>query len=93
MVNYVDDTTEHDVCQCNSSGKMQQVANNTSQWSHDNKMTVKYTKTKDIVINFSQEHLNIPNLILKGEVIELHQNCSRIAYLRSPNMRYAHQNN
>ncbi len=49
---------------------MQEVANNTSQWSHDNKMSANPIKTKDMIVNFSQEHLNIPNLIIDGGVIK-----------------------
>ncbi len=70
MVKYVDDTTEHEVCHCDNPGKMQQVANNTSQWSHDNHMSANPIKTKDMIVNFSQEHLNIPNLVIDGAVIE-----------------------
>ncbi len=49
---------------------MQQVAGNTSQWSHDNKMSANTIKTEDMIVNFSQEHLNIPNLIIDVAVIE-----------------------
>ncbi len=70
MVKYVDDTTEHEVCYHDSPEKMQEVADNTSQWSHDNKISVNPIKTKDMIVNFSQEHLNIPNLIIDGAVIE-----------------------
>ncbi len=49
---------------------MQEVADNTSQWSHDNKMSANSIKTKDMIVNFSQEHLNIPNLIIDGAVVE-----------------------
>ncbi len=63
MVKYIDNTTEHEVCYRDSPGKEQEVADNTSQWSHDN-------KTKDKLGNFSQEHLNIPNLIINGAVIK-----------------------
>ncbi len=49
---------------------MQEVADNTSQWSHDNKMSANPIKTKDMIVNFSQEHLNVHNLIIDGAVIE-----------------------
>ncbi len=70
MVKYVDDTTEHEVCHSDSPVKMQEVADNFSQWSHDNKMSANPIKTKDMIVNLSQEHLNIPNLIIDGAVIE-----------------------
>ncbi len=70
MFKYVDDTTEHDVCHRDSPGNMQEVTDNTSQWSHGNKMSANPIKTKDMIVNFSQEHLNIPNLIIDGAVIE-----------------------
>ncbi len=70
MVKYVDDTTEHEVYHSDSPGKMQEVADNTIQWSHDNKMSANPIKIKDMIVNFSQEHLNIPNLVIDGAVIE-----------------------
>ncbi len=70
MVKYVDDITEHEVCHLDSPWKMQEVADNTSQWSHDNKMSANHVKNKDMIVNFSQEHLNIPNLVIDGAVIE-----------------------
>ncbi len=70
MVKYVNDRTENEVCYCDSPGKMQEVADNTSQWSHDNKMSANPIKTKDMIVNFSQEHLNVPNLIIDDAVIE-----------------------
>ncbi len=61
MVRYVHDTMEHaiHVYHHNSTGKMQEVTNNTRQWSRDNNMATHYTKTKDMIISFSQEHINI----------------------------------
>ncbi len=70
MVKYVNDSTEHEVCHCGSPRKIQDVAGNTSKWSHDNTMSANPIKTKDMIVNFSQEHLNIPNLIIDGAVIE-----------------------
>ncbi len=62
--------TEHEVCHYGRPGKMQEMADNTSQWSHDNKMSANPINTKDMTVNFSQEHLNIPNLIIDCAVIE-----------------------
>ncbi len=70
MVKYVADTTENEVCHRDSPGKMQEVADNTSQWSYDSKMSANSIKTKDMIVNFRQKHLNIPNLIIDGAVIE-----------------------
>ncbi len=77
MVKYVDATTEHEACHHDSAGKMQEVADNISQWSHDNKMSANLMKTKDMIVKFSQEHLNIPNLIIDGAVIE-HASTSKL---------------
>ncbi len=33
-------------------------------------MSANPIKTKDMIVNFSQEHLNIPNLIIDGAVIQ-----------------------
>ena len=65
MVKYVDDTTEYEVCHHDSPGQMQDVVNNTSQWSQDNKMAANPTKTKEMIINFSRDPPNIPNLIIE----------------------------
>ncbi len=66
MVKYVDNMTQYEFCRCDSLGKMQEVTDNIRQWSHDNKMSANPIKTKDMIVNFSQEHLNIPNLIIDG---------------------------
>ncbi len=70
MVKYVDDTTEHEVCHRDSPKKMQELVDNTSQWSHDHKMSANTINTKDMIVNFSLEHLNTPNIIIDGSVIE-----------------------
>ncbi len=49
---------------------MQEVTDNASKWWHDNKMSANSIKTKDMIVNFSQEHLNIPNLIIDGAMIK-----------------------
>ncbi len=46
-IKYVDDTTEHEVCHRDSPGNMQEVDDNTSQWSHDNKMSSKANPFED----------------------------------------------
>ncbi len=78
VVEYVDNITEHEVCQHKSLWKMLEVLLITPASGHiiiGGLQSPK--KIKDMIIIFSQEHLSIPNIIIVGEVIE-HVSTSRL---------------
>ena len=71
LYKYVDDTTLFEICKRGiSSTKLQESANNISQWCIVNKMNINTNKTKEIVINFARSSNHIPTLEINGQEIE-----------------------
>ena len=53
-----------------ASTKLQETANNISQWCMVNKMKINTNKTKEIVINFARSSDHIPTLEINGQEID-----------------------
>ena len=71
LYNYVDDTTLFEICKRGiASTKLQESANNISQWCIVNKMNINTNTTKEIVINFARSSNHIPTLEINGQKIE-----------------------
>ena len=68
LYKYVDDTTLFEICKRGiTSTKLQESANNISQWCMVNKMKINTNKTKEIAINFARSSDHIPTLEINGQ--------------------------
>ena len=71
LYKYVDDTTLFEVCVRGiPSAKLQQSANDISDWCQVNKMMINAKKTKELVICFAKTEPDISRLIINGQEIE-----------------------
>ena len=69
-VKFVDDVTLHEVCNTHSRDKLQNAVNDIQEWATDNNMSLNSSKTKELLVYFGREELDIPRITNNGDVIE-----------------------
>ena len=69
-VKFVDDVTLYEVCNTHSQSKLQNVVNDIQEWATDNNMSLNSSNTKELLIYFGREELDIPCITINGDVIE-----------------------
>jgi hypothetical protein len=70
---YVDDCTIFEVCHTESVSRLQESADITLQWSHQNDMKINAAKTHEMVIDFSNNRTHaqsLPNIMMDGIEIQ-----------------------
>ena len=67
---YVDDTTLSESFSRNENSQMQLSVSNLQQWSTTNNMMINPTKTKEMIIYFGKDKLNVPAITIDGNEIE-----------------------
>ena len=72
-VKFVDDTASWECCHVTGrDSSLQDVANDSAEWSKSNKMQLNVGKTKEMIVTFSQKHpgADIPPLEIEGRELE-----------------------
>ena len=71
-VKFVDDVTLYEVCNTHSQNKLQNAVDDIQEWATDNidNMSLNTNKTKELLVYFGREDLDIPRITINGDVIE-----------------------
>ena len=69
-VDVVDDITLYEVCKTHSQNKLQNAVDDIQEWATDNNMSLNTNKTKELLVYFGREDLDIPRITINGGVIE-----------------------
>ena len=69
-VKFVDDVTLYEVCNTHSQNKLQNAVNDIQVWATDNNMSLNASKTKELMVYYGREELDIPRITINGDVIE-----------------------
>ena len=69
-VKFVDDVTLYEVCNTHSQNKLQNAMDDIQEWATDNNMSLNTNKTKELLVYFGREDLDIPRITINGDVIE-----------------------
>ena len=67
---FVDDVTLYEVCNTHSQNKLQNAVDDIQEWATDNNMSLNTNKTKELLVYFGREDLDIPRITINGDVIE-----------------------
>ena len=59
-VKFVDDVTLYEVCNTHSQNKLQNAVDDIQKWATDNNMSLSTNKTKELLVYFGREDLDIP---------------------------------
>ena len=59
-VKFVDDVTLYEVCNTHSRDKLQNAVNDIQKWATDNNMSLNASKTKELLVYYGREELDIP---------------------------------
>ena len=59
-VKFVDDVTLYEVCNMHSQNKLHNAVNYIQVWATDNNMSLNTSKTKELLVYFGREELDIP---------------------------------
>ena len=59
-VKFVDDVTLYEVCNTHSQNKLQNAVDDIQEWATDNNMSLNTNKTKELLVYFGREDLDIP---------------------------------
>ena len=70
LVKYVDDTTMYEVCPKGKDCSIQNALNELVAWSNSNDMQINPTKTKEMVICFTKDNIELPLLTIAGNLVE-----------------------
>ena len=70
-VKFVDDVTLYEVCNTHSQNKLQNAVNDIQKWATDNNMSLNSSNTKELLVYFGREELDIPGITINGDVIVL----------------------
>ena len=70
VVKFVDDVTLYEVCNTHSQNKLQNAVNDMQVWTTDNNMSLNPSKTKELLVYYGREELDIPHITINGDVIE-----------------------
>ena len=69
-VKFFDDVTLYEVCNTHSQNKLQNAVDDIQEWATDNNMSLNTNKTKELLVYFGREALDIPRITTNGDVIE-----------------------
>ena len=69
-VKFVDGVTLYEVCNMHSQNKLQNAVDDIQEWATDNNMSLNTNKTKELLVYFGREDLDIPRITINGDVIE-----------------------
>ena len=69
-VKFVDDVTLYEVSNTHSQNKLQNAMDNIQDWATDNNISLNTNKTKELLVYFGREDLDIPRITINGDVIE-----------------------
>ena len=69
-VKFVDDVTLYEVCNTHSRDKLQNAVNDIQKWATDNNMSLNASKTKELLVYYGREELDIPPITINGDVVE-----------------------
>ena len=69
-VKFVDDVTLYEVCNTHSQNKLQNAVDDIQEWATDNNMSLNTNKTKELLVYFGREDLDIPRITINCDVIE-----------------------
>ena len=69
-VKFVDDVTLYEVCNTHSQNKLQNAVDDIQELATDNNMSLNTNKTKELLVYFVSEDLDIPRITINGDVIE-----------------------
>ena len=69
-VKFVDDVTLYEVCNTHSQNKLQNAVNDIQTWATDNNMSLNASKTKELLVYYGREELDIPRITINGDVLE-----------------------
>ena len=69
-VKSVDDVTLYEVCNTHRQNKLQNAVDDIQEWATYNNMSLNTNKTKELLVYFGREHLDIPRITINGDVIE-----------------------
>ena len=66
-VKCVKDVTLCNVCHTHSQNKFQNAVDDIQEWAADNSMSLITSKTKELLIYFGREKVDIPRITINGE--------------------------
>ena len=69
-VKFVDDVTLYEVCNTHNRDKLQNAVNDIQKWATDNNMSLNASKTKELLVYYGREELDIPLITINGDVVE-----------------------
>ena len=69
-VKFVDDVTRYEVCNTHSQNNLQNAVDGIQEWATDNNVSLNTNKTKELLVYFEREDLDIPRITINGDVIE-----------------------
>ena len=69
-VKFVDYVTLYELCNTHSQNKLQNDVDDIQEWATDNNMSQNTNKTKELLVYFGREDLDIPRITINGDVIE-----------------------
>ena len=67
---FVDDVTLYEVCNTHNRDKLQNAVNDIQKWATDNNMSLHASKTKELLVYYGREELDIPPITINGDVVE-----------------------
>ena len=65
-VKFVDDVTLYEVCNTHSQNKLQNAVDDIQEWATDNNMSLNTNTTKELLVYFGREDLDIPRITING---------------------------
>jgi hypothetical protein len=80
-IKYVDDTTIYRAMNDPSDPTLQSSVNVAIKWSKANNMKINAAKTKDMVVSFTREEPDIPNILVDGTPIERVTECKLLGVM------------
>lgn len=69
-IKYVDDTSVYEIVGIGEESKLQQAADEAIEWASANNMKLNASKTKELLIHFGKNNIEIPNIVMEGETVE-----------------------
>ena len=76
-VKFVDDVTLYEVCNTHSQNKLHNAVDDIQEWATYNNMSLNTNKTKELLVYFGREDLDIPRTTINGDVIE-RMSCAKL---------------
>ena len=67
---FADDVTLYEVCNTRRQNKLHNAVNDIQEWATYNNMSLNTSKTKELLVYFGRQELDIPRITINGDVIE-----------------------